>query len=452
MSQNTLDLAGSIYALGLNKPNDYKLVYNLASNYNVASTIFASWNAKATVATGGVVFTGNDKYEFATEDVNWVNEAITGATQSGANLILTYSGTNDFFRTKQTVIDDNIIQARVISHGAGTVVISPVSVPLVAGTHFATGMYVKEFGFSAAFRASKGTSSLYTVPSKDYDLVQNFRGTCFMAATDFQDTYPMYNGESWGHRQVDKAVMQMAVEKERTMLLGDRAITQDFDGTNYYTGSLAWNCKNRGGQYVTLTSALTQTMFSNILQTQRVKKATRGGMNKMILCGDGFRTYFQNNFTQPFIQYAGTRNTFGGDAIKGLDVNMYSIAGEVYDLVHLPYLDDPDYWVNDQTTIPGYFGTKMSNSFFVMDPNNLGTVGGGADRAPVQYIYWGQKGINSQVIPGMVGMDGKFNQANKVGGFNQTVSDVDGAQVEFQEKVGCHIPSGKGISFVRVIA
>jgi hypothetical protein len=273
-----------------------------------------------------------------------------------------------------------------------------------------------------------------------------------MASTDFQATYPEFNGQSWGHRQVDKAIMQLAVEQERQFLLGDRAIANDVDGVNYYSESLAWAAKNRGGQYVTLTAPLTQTMFSNILQNQRIKKATRGGMKKMILCGDGFLTYFQNNFTQPFIQYAGSRNTFGGQSVNGLDVRMWAIAGEEYDIVHLPFFDDPDYWVNDNTTIPGYFGSKMSNSFFIVDPNNLGTVGGGADRPPVQFIHWGQKGMNAQVINGMVGMDGMFNKGTSSAGFSSTSSSVDGAQVEFQEKKGLHIPSGKGITFVKCIA
>jgi hypothetical protein len=452
MSQNTLDLAGSIYAGGLNKPNDYKLVYNLADGYNTASTLFAAWNQSASDALGLPLMTGNDKYEFATEDVNWVNESITNNTQSGANLVLTYSGTNDFFRNGQTVIDSNLVQGQVIDHGAGTVTICPVTIALVAGTHFVIGTYVKEFSFAAAFRASKGTSPLYTVPTKDYDYPQNFRGTSFLAATDFQDTYPMYNGKSWGHRQVDKALMQMAVEKERQLLLGDRATFNSPQGTTYTTASLKWAAMNRGGQYVPLTTALTTTMWSNILQTQRVKKATRGGKNKIILCGDGFLTYFQNNFTQQFVTTAGVNNTFGGQTVKGLDIRKWAIAGEEYDILHLPFFDDPNYWVNDTTTIAGYYGGKMSNSFFIIDPNVIGSVGSGVSRPPVQYLYWGQKGVNVKVINGMVNIDGSSNTGmGSAGGYMNTSDDTDGATIQALEKCGNHIPSGKGITFCQAI-
>ncbi len=452
MSQNTLDLGGSIYANGLNKPNDYKLVYNLADGYNAATTCFAAWNQDASDALGLPLMTGNDKYEFATEDVDWVVENITGNVQSGANLVLTYAGTNDFFRNYQTVIDSSGVQGQVIAHGAGTVTVAPVGTALVAGTNFIIGTYVKEFSYAAAFRASKGTTPLYTVPTKDYDYPQNFRGTSFLAATDFQDTYPMFNGKSWGHRQVDKAIMQMSIEKERQLLLGDRAVFNSPQGTTYTTASLAWAAKNRGGQYVPLNTTLTQTMWSNILQTQRIKKATRGGKRKIILAGDGFITYFQNNFTQQFVVTAGIRNTFGGQTVNGLDVRMWAIAGEEYDIIHLPFFDDPDYWVNDATTIPGYYGGKKSNSFFIIDPNLVGSVGNGVSRPPVQFVYWGQKGMNSKVINGMVNIDGTTNTGmGSSAGFQNTTDDVDGATVQFLEKVGNHIPTGKGITYVEVV-
>ncbi len=453
MSQNTLDLGGSIYAGGLNKPNDYKLVYNLADGYNAASTCFAAWNQTASDALGLPLMTGNDKYEFATEDVNWVIESINAApVASGANLVISYSGTNDFFRTGQTVIDKNLTQGQVVSHGVGTVTVSPVSKALSSATDFQAGDYVREFSFAAAFRASKGTTPIYNVPSKDYDYPQNFRGTMFLAATDFQDTYPMYNGKSWGHRQVDRTIMQVAMEQERTLLLGDRASAQQPGGITYYTGGLAWAAKNRGGQYVPLTSPLTTTMWSNILQAQRIKKATRGGMRKIILAGDGFITYFQNNFTQPFVLQSGTRNTFGGQSVKGLDVRTWSIAGEEYDIIHLPFNDDPNYWVNDATTIPGYFGGKMSNSFYIIDPNVIGSVGGGASRPPVQYIWWGQKGMNIKAIPGMVNMDGSSNTGmGSSGGYQNTADDTDGCTIQCLEKRGTHIPTGKGITFCQVV-
>lgn len=452
---NTNDFNASIYSQNLNMPNSYKYVYDITGGYNKWTTIVDAWNQKYAEAYDGVYQTGNNKYEFALEDTDWVVEQITGVSASGSNLVITYSGSNDFFRNKITVTDDSFggVQGRIISHGAGTITIEPVNVTLSATTQFQIGMYVREFSVSAGFRASRGLESLYTVPTKDYDYAQTFRESCFLARTDDQSTYTMYDGKFWAHRQVDRAINRVAIDKERQFLLGDRSVFQSsIDGTNYTSTSLKWAAQNRGGQYVPMTSTLPFATFNNILYNQKIKKATSGSENKMILCGDAFLFYFQQNYVNNFVQYAGTRNTFGGETVKGLSVNTYSIGGDLYDLVPLPLFNDPN-WSNVPTSISGLTGSRLSNSFFVIDPNMIPSVGSGINRAPVQKIYWGQKGMNAKVISGMVGVDMKMNNnMPSQGQFQNTNSDVDGMQVEVLEPTGQHIPSGKGITFVECVS
>lgn len=453
---NTQDFSASIYAQGFNKPNTYKYVYNITGGYNIWSTMVDAWNEKNAMALDGVYQTGDNKYTFALEDTDWVVEQINATpTLSGTNLVITYNGTNDFFRNKITVTDDSYggVQGRVISHGAGTVTLEPVNVAFNASTQFQSGMYIREFSVSAGFRNSRGLESLYTVPAKDYDYAQIFRGSCYLSRTDDQSTFIEYDGKFWAHREVDKEISRVAIDKERQFILGARAVSQSsIDGTNYYSTSLKWAAQNRGGQYVPLTSALPFSTFNNILYNQKIKKATKGSENKIILCGDAFLSYFQQNYVNNFVQYAGTRNTFGGEKVKGLSVDTYSILGEQYDLISLPLFNDP-LWSNTPTAISGLTGSRLSNSFFVIDPNVIPTVGAGPNRAPVQKIYWGQKGMNAKVISGMVGVEMKMdNNMPSQGMFQNTNSDVDGVQIEVLEPVGQHIPTGKGLTFVECVA
>lgn len=452
---NSLNFGASIYANALNKPNSYKYVYDIAGKYNKWSTIIDAWNQKAAEAYEGTYNTGDNKYEFAVEDTYWVVESITGNSLVGVNLTVNYSGTNDFFRNKQTVVDDSFgaVIGQVISHAPGTVTLAPVNVAFVAATMFTAGMYIREFANASGFRASQGMESLYTIPTKDYDYAQTFRESCFLAASDAQSTYVSYNGKDWGHRQVDKAIERNAIARERQSVLGTRtSFNSPIDGQTYTSTSLKWACQNRGGQYVPITGALPFATFNNILMNQKIKKATNGDSHKIILCGAGFLSYFQQNYVNNFVQYAGNRNTFGGESVQGLSVNFYSIGGVLYDLVELPLFNDPN-WSNVPTAIAGLNGSRLSNSFFVIDPDMIPTVGSGPNRAPVQKIYWGQKGMNAKVISGMIGADLTMdNNMSSQGMFQNTGSPVDGMQIEVMEKCGDHIASGKGISFVEVVA
>lgn len=453
---NSINFAQSVYALNLNKPNSYKYVYNVTGNYNVWTTIVAAWNEKPTLAAeDGIYLTGNNQYTFTTKDTDWVVENITGNSLVGTNLVITYSGTNDFFRLKQTVTDDSYggVRGQVISHGPGTVTLAPVNIAFVAATMFTNGMQVREFSYSGAFRASTGTETLYKFPVPDYDYAQTFRSTCSLAASDAMWTWPEFEGKSWYADQVDEAMRQISIERERQYVLGGRtSYVSPIEGQTYETTSLKWAAQNRGGQYVPLTSALTFAQFNNILTNQQIKKASGGSDGeRLILTGTQFLSYFQQTFVPQFVQTAGINNVLGGQTVKGLSAMQYSILGKNYKFVILPLLDDPN-WAGTPTTVAGLTGGKLSNSFFVVDSEMLQTYGGGITRPPVQEICWGQRGMNMKVISGMVGADLQMNNGQGSSmGFQNTSSSVDAMQVEVMEKCGQHIPSGKGITFVECV-
>lgn len=452
---NSINFSQSVYANNFNKPNSYKYVYDVTGNYNVWTTIVAAWNQKMTEAgEDGIYLTGNNQYTFTTKDTDWVVESITGNLLVGTNLQVTYSGTNNFFRTGQTVTDDSFggVQGQVISHGVGVVVLAPVNVAFVAATMFTSGMSIREFSFAAAFTASQGGDTLFKFPAPDYDYAQTFRGTCSMAASDAQWTYIEYQGKAWYADQINEAIKQTEIERERQFILGSRNTFNGVGGTSYTTTSLKWAAQNRGGQYVPISSGLTFAQFNQILYNQQIKRAGNSGdEDNIILCGTAFLSYFQQNFVNQFVQYSGNRNTFGGETVKGLNVVSYSIMNKNYKLVVLPMFDDPN-WSNVATSIPGYIGSRLSNSFFVIDPTMLQTYGGGITRPPVQEIYWGQRGMNAKVISGMVGTDLTMsNGMPSQGQFQNTSSSVDGMQIEVMQKCGQHIPSGKGITFVEAI-
>lgn len=453
----TINLQQSIYALALNRPNSYKFIYDVAMGYNVWSTILAGWNDASKIAPeDGIYLTADNKYTFTTKDTDWVVETITGNLLVGTNLQISYAGTNDFFRLKQTLTDDSNggVRGQVIAHGPGTVTIAPVNIAFVAATMFTAGMPVKEFSYSGAFRASSGTETIYKLPTPDYDYAQNFRATCSLAASDGSWTYPEFEGKPLGYAQIHEAIRQTQIEKERQYLLGGRAsYVSPIEGQTYETASLKWAAQNRGGQYIPATSAPTFAQFNNILLNQQIKRAGNGGNGEvLILTGTGFLSYFQQNFVPQFVQTAGINNTIGGVDVKGLSAMQYSILGRNYKFVVLPILDDPN-WAGTQTTIPGFTGGRLSNSFFIVDTQVLKQYGGSGSRPPIQEIYWGQRGVNMKVISGMIGSNlTADNGQNSQNGFQNTSSSVDAMQVEVMDKAGQHIPSAKGITFFEVLA
>lgn len=451
---NTINFAQSIYANGLNKPNSYKYVYDVTGGYAAFTTLLRAISDIRKDAWEGVIMTGDGKYEFATQDTDWVVELITNTAQVSPGVIdVFYAGTNDFFLNKETTIDDKWVQGRIVSHAPGVVrLVSPDStITLTAGTHYLIGGSVREFSDTYAFRASTGGESNWSIPTKDYDYVQTFRKTCFMAASDYQDTYIEFDGKSWGHAQVNRALQRLEIHKERQFLFGNRAVGQLHDGTNYLTGGLEWAIKNRGGLFVPIASAPSFATFNNILYQHQLKKVkTKGMMNDIILAGAGWINYMQQNYTQDFVKYSGRNNTFGGE-IAGLNVDTWGIGMRTYDIVELPVMNDPN-WYNVPSTIPGFNGaSQLSMSFFIIDPNTIPGLGNGLNRAPIQTIWWGNKGISAGVIKGMIDANG-----NAIGGsmsnFNNISSSVDGMQVEIIEKTGLHTPSTKGFTYAKVVA
>ena len=95
------------------------------------------------------------------------NAVITSATQSGANLVLTFNGSYNQFRTGFAVHDKNRKLGIVIAASAGQITIAPLDNTLTAGLDFVQDSYCIE-----SFNVSKTLNS--TSPEYKQYLPDNF--------------------------------------------------------------------------------------------------------------------------------------------------------------------------------------------------------------------------------------------------------------------------------------
>lgn len=449
------NLDANLFQATLNARNNFEMVYDRSFGYNVLSTISSMLNV--TNNGGTRIDTVDGKYEYAWDDRNEVIAQIATTAANGANpnfLDVTFvDPTYEFFRLKDYVMDSDQNKGRVVATAPGFVTLEPTGYTFAAAntTMFLNNSWLKVIGDLSGVRDSSGKTSLYSIPNLDYNYCQVTRDSVTLSRKDKIATYVHNGTEYWYSKQEDDMIRRIAMADERTLLFGDRfQYTSPIEGLVNGNGGLDWSIKNRGGLYYGLNSPLIRSQFENILADHAVRSAQQG-QTLTLAMGTQALMFLQQNFTSDFIKYAGTRNTFGGESVQGLNVMEYAIGGNMYDILILPALNDAKFYP-ETSAIPGVNGTRMSNRIYILDLNPIPVVGNSNKRLPaVERIYWGEDEKLYRVIPGMVGNKGNSTGGSKIGRYQTTTSPKDGYQCEYLQDMGWNVAIADRMAMIEYI-
>ena len=439
---SSLPLSLSVLTKALNARNPFEAVLDTAQNYNspFLTIVHAlnNWNSEQI---------DTEKYERGKLGNLAIATTIGAAAQSGSNLVLTLSdATFNQFRVGDKVMDSNRYFGWVTTASAGSVTIQPfISGALTAGTQFAAGMTIKCVANASAKRASGGVESLYVTPDVDFNFYSVKRDSVFLAGEDFVDTYVKMRGKHWAFAQEYEMLRRLSVSIEQDMVWSQRGQVTTTQGVTNSNGGLEYSIKNRNGTYIPATSAITLAVLNEVIYNVRIKQG-KPTQELTFLMGSGAMQQVQV-FLGDFVHQSGVNNTFGGGSVKGFNVKTYSIADVNCKFIYAPVLDNDKMWP-EGTSVPGLIGSKMSNSFFVLDTSPAPIYGGGTE--PIVKLFHFGKEMSFGHINGMVAAGGDpsdyMNPADTV-----ISSDTDGITAHAMVKNGINIVDASGMAFYEMV-
>lgn len=427
-----MPLENSLVSKTLNARNPFDRVFNISGGYNTFTQLTNMMN------NGGSKMINTEIYEKAViGELNVITQIASNAV-SGSNLVITFSDpAYANFRIDDVVMDSNRVKGHVISTTPGTVTIMPdIGNTFNSATMFIANMFIKTGWRNQSTRNSVGSSSLYNTPDVDYNYSMVMRDSNYLAQADMIDTYVKTKNGNWFTAQEMQMIDRFAKATEFRNAFSDRGQTQLGSGVANSNGGLVWSIKNRGGSYISSSSAINQSTWTDMIRQATIKKAQ--SKSKLLFLHGKQALYDVQNFTSDFVKYSGINNTFGGKEVSGLDIQEWAIAGTQVDFLHMPIFDDPQFFP-EISSITGK--PKMSSAFFLLDLSPIpAAYDNGGPMPAIEKFHFGNKEIRHGYIPGVVGADMGDPSAYMQGGKNLMVSDLDG--------VSSHIYSRNGIDII----
>lgn len=406
MAQNSpLNVADNLTVRALSDRNDFRNVYDLSGGYNKFGMIVNILN----MPFGGGKQFDTDKYEKSVMGRGHVIAQVASGSIVGNTLVLTLQpqGTPpapvDTFRVGDVVVAaDHSVSGKVIAATPGSITLEATESTLAAmNTAFSTaGTYVKVLGDSSPNFYSDGKSPLYEFPELIYNYSAVKRDTYLASRRENIKSRIYYKDKFWGDAQLDLMVQRFLRQLEKQSLFSNQAQwTSQVGGLSDMNGGVRWSIINRGGEYLPLASALTESQFDNFLANVFSRKASRSTPITLFM-GRGMMQHIQRNFTDGYIQAAGTMNTFGGSEVKGVDVRTYAIAGTEVAFVELPVLNDTEFFP-ELTSVSGLSNPyRQQHTCFALDLDPIEVKGGGLAPA-IEKIYRGPSEFYCGYIKGM---------------------------------------------------
>lgn len=445
---NTLPLNTSLLAKTLNARNPFQFVIETAQYYDTPTlaiiNAFNNWNSEEI---------NTEKYERGKIDNLAIAAAISTNTASGANLILTFSDpTYNEFRVGDEVMDNNRVHGWVSVASPGTITINPFGAALSSTTTFQPATTCRYLANQSPKRASVGVTSLQVTPSLDFNYYDIKRDSQFLANEDFVDTYVKFHGQNWAFSQEWFMLQRLCRSVASKFLWSNRAQVTTPQGLTNSNGGIEWSIKNRNGFYNPSSTAITLSSLNEFIYNIRIKKG-KPMQELTFLCGSGALATIQN-FLGEIMKFSGQNNTFGAGTVKGYNIKTYSIADVDCKFVYESALDNPGVWSqtpDDQTTISGLFGSKMSNSFFALDTSPATIVGGGQE--PIIKLFHYRKEMSYGYINGMIDAGNDNVSENDYMNATSTLisSDVDGRSAHAIVRNGINIVDASGMGFWETI-
>lgn len=433
MSQPTaLPLDQALYLQAMNKPVWDELVWKASMGYGVLGQLIDRMNT----ASGGSQKV-ND-YIFYNSKLNdrGIFSAINGAPTivSGTNLNVPISGEPTNFRIRDIVSDDNYVQGRVVGRTTNSIILEPVNVTSFStATHFLSGTNTRVLFDASGNRCSTGKESLSWVPEKDYGYIATLRDSSHQCKREQVQSWVKYSGGFWYRGWDEMTVNNWNRNREEQYYWSERTIHYAGTANEYMTtGGLRWSIMNNGGSYEALTSQLTLSTFNGFIDDMMIK-STNTGREVILLMGQYFLGNLQGSVFEPYIKAAGTRNTFGGAGVKGLNVMEYAYGGMSLNFAILPLFNNTEKYPAI-STITGK--NKLAGTGLFMDVASLESYGG-ASIPSIQKYHFGEKELYAGYMNGLATdfNTGDLASASQSG----IISDVMGREFHLAGENGLYV-------------
>jgi hypothetical protein len=400
------DFSTNLVLNALSKDDKSAKVYDLSGGYNVID-LLATRNRPARKVVGQ-----DGKFSKPIMGRSQILQQVASTSIVGSQLRVNWvDPTFDLFRNTFTLTDGTAANnlGNVVAHAPGYVLLDPGPTITSWNTaiHFVPGSYALELFNSSVNRGSDGVESLYEYPA----FVQNQTAVCRenvqLFRRDMSQTWVEFKGEFWYSAQDMLMVQRYARAMDFSALWNKfDTKTSSLGGVVNYSMGIKQAIQDpiRGGVYLGLSNAMTQQQFEDWIG-QIADRQAADNVELNLLMGRGALNQIQK-FTQPYIQFGGNTNTFGGATVRGLDVRQYSVNGIHCNFIMLPVLNDREKFPQI-STIPGLGNyTRMSYTIICLDLNNYEAKDGGS-LPSLEKCYFGGDEMVYYYTPGVIGTNTK---------------------------------------------
>lgn len=428
---STAEFRNNLLLNRLNQDDKSAAVYDFSGGYNLIDFL-ATRNAPSRRTDG-------DQGIFQKPLMG--NNAVVAqvASTSLAAGILTVNFTNPAYNNfrEQVVCSDGTAannQGRIIQKGPGFVKMetTPGTGAWSTTLHFVPGSFCTALFNASGNIGSSGMESLYEFPTYVQNQTSIIRESARINRRDMVKTWVKFENGYWDTAQDYLTAQRFANMLEYKAIFGEygQTLNSSIGGDVNYSMGLraAIRDPQRGGIYQPLSSAMTQGDFESWIGRIADRQALQH-VDLSLVVGRGFLKSVQN-FTSPFIQFAGKNNTFGGAEVKGYDVDMYAVNGIKANLIMHPILNNRDMFPALSTISSlGQF-TRMQYTAFALDFGMIDGVGSGSLPA-IEKVYFGPEEITYEYLRGVAmggGLPSSAPSASSAG--TQPVNDKDGISME----------------------
>ena len=357
-----------------------------------------------------------NKKEVFFQNKNYVGNTIASVAVVGQAMTITFNDvTYDKFINQDVVTTSNTnVKGLVVEHGLGFIKVMPVEGSTMASlvAEFTANKYIGTRYSSSPAKYSGATESRTYAPEYDYNFPSFRRVSQSWTTLDNQNSKPFFKDGTGAYRLYNDAarMKQFWKDLEAGWIYSNRS-EEIVGGKQYFhNGGIDWAIKNRGGQVLEMTGALSQATWETFAGQIWDKNAANRNGDPLIIAGgrNGINTI--RNFYTAQVLNTGILNTFGGVDVKGLNIPEISFNGMRFAFIELPFLNDPDYFPTF-SSIPGLTGTTIkSNDIYVLDLSPVSVFNGTGISPAVEMFYFGKNPFGIAYIKGIadssgVGMD-----------------------------------------------
>lgn len=418
----TLNSADSLFYANLNKPDIQKFVRDYTGGYNVLNFLAEKGGSRKADAEYGEVQDGLMTEGVAQQIISSVS--VISSTVLQINFL---DNTYPYFRNMDNVTNNGALntRARVISpSGApGYIIIEALDdAQTLSSGDWAANTYVTAEWNTHPYK-SVGMTPLDEVPTLVFNYCEKLRETVYVDRDEAIQTWVEGDKGYWYTTKEMTTFDRMMRFSEIRSLKGTRGLlSQDKTSSN---GGLEWAIKDnlRGGIWTPFFSNPTVDIWTEwVFEMANRQKSPTSFIT--VLTGRGALNNFQT-FTENFIQYAGLYNTFGGAAVEGIDVMRYAAGAMTVQFVHLPSLNDTNYFTNP-SQVAGLTGSVEYNSMYGVDVNMMKTIASNAKLPFMERIYRGKQEMVYKIMPGVVDEDFLEKGTGAI-----AVTDADNMSIQF---------------------